>query len=179
VEAYVRYVLGWATIPNIRCKGQLEIDLLAIDPVKLDRYHIETSVSSSSAFSRLTAVVFDPQLLKERTQKPIMRRTLGYFIQNKFGPDAVIERLRDFGFSPDNHVRVVVTWGWTPEAKREADKANIKLWDFRKIMQKIADHIRDKRSYFTDDTLRTIHLFVHALPNGNEGSEEAKPKFTP
>jgi len=56
VEAYVRYVLNWATIPNIRCKGQLEIDLLAIDPVKLDRYHIETSVSSSSAFSRLTGL---------------------------------------------------------------------------------------------------------------------------
>jgi hypothetical protein len=76
VETYVRYVLTWATIPNIRCKGQLEIDLLAIDPVKLDRYHIETSVSSSNAFSRLTAGVFDPQRLKERTQKPKMRRTL-------------------------------------------------------------------------------------------------------
>jgi hypothetical protein len=47
-----------------------------------------------------------------------MRRTLGYFIQNQFSPDAVIERLHDFGFSPNNHVRVVVTWGWTPEARR-------------------------------------------------------------
>jgi hypothetical protein len=27
VEAYVRYVCGWATIPNIKC-GQYEIDLL-------------------------------------------------------------------------------------------------------------------------------------------------------
>ena len=32
VEAYVRYVKGWVTIPNIRCPGQYEIDLLAIDP---------------------------------------------------------------------------------------------------------------------------------------------------
>jgi len=30
VEAYVRYVKDWATIPNIKCKGQFEIDLLAI-----------------------------------------------------------------------------------------------------------------------------------------------------
>ena len=47
VESYVRYVKGWATIPNIRCPRQLEIDLLAIDPVNGQRYHIETSVSIS------------------------------------------------------------------------------------------------------------------------------------
>ena len=45
VEAYVRYVKGWATIPNIKCPGQCEIDLLAIDPLSLDRYHIESGVS--------------------------------------------------------------------------------------------------------------------------------------
>jgi hypothetical protein len=44
VESYVRYVRGWATIPNIKCPGQYEIDLLAIDPVNLDRYHIESGV---------------------------------------------------------------------------------------------------------------------------------------
>ena len=54
VESYVRYVKGWATIPNIRCPRQLEIDLLAIDPVNGQRYHIETSVSISSGFSKLT-----------------------------------------------------------------------------------------------------------------------------
>jgi len=30
VEAYVRYVKGWATISNIKCPGQSETDLLAI-----------------------------------------------------------------------------------------------------------------------------------------------------
>jgi hypothetical protein len=45
VEAYVRYVKGWATIPNIHAKGQYEIDLLAIDPVALTRYHIEGGVT--------------------------------------------------------------------------------------------------------------------------------------
>jgi len=42
VEAYVRYVKGWATIPNIKCGGQKEIDLFAIDPVSGERFHIET-----------------------------------------------------------------------------------------------------------------------------------------
>ena len=45
VESYVRYVRGWATIPNIKCPGQYEIDLLAIDPLNLGRYHIESGVS--------------------------------------------------------------------------------------------------------------------------------------
>jgi hypothetical protein len=51
VEAYVRYVKGWATIPNIKCEGQYEIDLLAIDPVSVNRYHIESGVSVSGGFS--------------------------------------------------------------------------------------------------------------------------------
>ena len=55
VEAYVRYVKGWATIANIRCEGQFEIDLLAIDPVTLGRYHIESGVSISGGYSKLTA----------------------------------------------------------------------------------------------------------------------------
>ena len=44
VDSYVRYLEHCATIPNIRCNGQHEIDLLAIKPVILARYQIETSV---------------------------------------------------------------------------------------------------------------------------------------
>lgn len=174
VESYVRYVRGWATIPNVRCDGQYEIDLLAIDPIKLNRYHIETSVSGSVAYSRLTAKPFDPLLLKQRVQKAKMRRTLGYFIQHKFGTPAIVKRLEDFGFTARNHKKVVVTWAWTPDAKREADAAGVELWDFRKIMCEIADGIRDKRSYFNDDTLRTINLFVRAL--ADEAAESGSVK---
>ena len=60
VEAYVRYVKGWATIPNLRCEGQKEIDLFAIDPVTDERWHIETSVSISSGFSALSNEPFEP-----------------------------------------------------------------------------------------------------------------------
>jgi hypothetical protein len=47
IESYVRYVRRWATIPNVTCEGQHEIDLLAVDPVTHDKYHIESSVSVS------------------------------------------------------------------------------------------------------------------------------------
>src|SRR5438874_13037332 len=42
VESYCRYVKQWFTIPNIKCRGQYEIDLLAVDttsPKKMGRYH--------------------------------------------------------------------------------------------------------------------------------------------
>jgi hypothetical protein len=158
VEAYVRHVKHWATISNIRCDGQYEIDLLAVDPTTLERYHIETSVSGSPVYSRLTAKPFDPVLLKERVQKPKMRRTLGYFVQHKFGTPAVEAKLKEYGFEPGAYAKVVVSWGWTDEAKAAADAEHIQLWDFRDLMREIADSIHGKRSYFTNDTLRTIGL---------------------
>jgi hypothetical protein len=160
VEAYVRYVKRWATIPNIRCDGQFEIDLLAIDPVTDIRYHIETSVSGSLVYSKLTGEVFDPALLKVRVQKPKMRRTLGYFIAQKFGTPAIVQKLAEYGFKEGSYKKVVVTWDWTPDAKTAADTEGIELWDFRKLMRDIAESIRDTRSYFTDDTLRTISLLL-------------------
>jgi len=36
VESYCRYVEQWFTIPNIRCKGQYKIDLLAVDTRRAD-----------------------------------------------------------------------------------------------------------------------------------------------
>jgi hypothetical protein len=159
-------------IPNIRCDGQFEIDLLAIDPVTLTRYHIETIVSGSQAYSKLTGKEFDPALLKMRVQKTKMRQTLGYFIEHKFGTPAVIAKLEECGFEPGSYTKVVVTWDWTAEAKAAADTAGIELWDFRQIMRDIAQSIRDTRSYFTDDTLRTISLFARAI-----GGVEIEPEI--
>ncbi len=162
VEAYARYVKGWATIPNIRCEGQYEIDLLAINPVNLDRYHIETSVSGSQAYSKLTSKDFDATLLKQRVTKAKMRRTLGYFIEQKFGKPQIVAKLRDYGFESNNHTKVVVTWDWTPEAMAAAKEQGILLWSFQTIMHEIEDSLKNKRNYFGDDTLRTINLFVRA-----------------
>jgi hypothetical protein len=43
VESYCRYVKQWFTIPNIKCRGQYEVDLLAVDMTSKStrRYHIE------------------------------------------------------------------------------------------------------------------------------------------
>lgn len=162
VEAYVRYVKGWATIPNVRCAGQNEIDLIAIDPVTLNRYHIETSVSISQGFRRLTAKPFDPTLAKVRVHQASQRRTLGFFIEKKFGAPGVVGRLKDYGFVPGEYGRVIVTWGWDTAAADAADSAGVTLWDFREMIREIATAITGSRQYFADNTLRTLNLFVHA-----------------
>ncbi|MEH3107746.1 MAG: hypothetical protein PGN09_10845 [Sphingomonas fennica] len=176
VEAYVRYVKGWATIPNLRCAGQHEIDLIALDPVSLDRYHIETSVSGSQSFSRLTTKAFDPELYKKPVEKATQRRTLGFFIERKFGPAPVKETLAHYGFVDGNYRNVIVTWDWSSDALELARSAGIELWSFQEIMREIADAIQHQRSYFGDDTLRTINLFVRALAAAETTAQPAPPK---
>ena len=163
VESYCRYVKGWFTISNIKCSGQLEIDLLAVEASSdkgIKRYHIESGVSISVAYSKLTAKQFSPERLKKRVEQAGQRRTLGYFRDRKFGSPEVTAELKKYGFRKGNYSKIIVTWGWTEEAKKQADQAGIILWDFRDIIREIAETFHRTRTYFTDDTLRTIQLFV-------------------
>jgi len=165
VEAYCRYVKGWFTISNIKCSGQYEIDLLAVDVsaiIRPKRYHIESGISISHAYSKLTAKPFSPEKLKQRVKQAGQRRTLGYFRDRKFGSLEVLAELKKYGFKQGNYSKVIVTWGWVEEAKRQADREGIILWDFRDIIREIAETFHVTRTYFTDDTLRTIQLFVKA-----------------
>ncbi len=168
VESYCRYIKQWFTIPNIKCAGQYEIDLLAVDttsPEQLGRYHIECGVSISGSYSKLTAKPFSKEQLRVRVEQAGQRRTIGYFIDRKFGLPEVAMELRKYGFEDSNYRRVIVTWGATSEAEAEAKKEDIELWDFPDLLRQIASAHRDHRTYFTDDTARTIQLFAMATEN--------------
>jgi len=165
VEAYVRHVKGWLTIPNIKCEGQLEIDLLAVDvsdPNAIRRYHIESGVSISGGFSRLTNKPFSNEDLKVRVKQAGQRRTLGYFTERKFAGAGVAEKLKSFGFLPGNYTKVVVSWGWEADVPPAAKQSGVELWDFRDILKEIAEKSRADRTYFTDDTMRTLQLMAMA-----------------
>jgi len=168
VEAYVRYIKKWATIPNIRCKGQFEIDLLAIDPITNKRYHIESGVSVSGGYSKLTSRPFSPEELKKRVKQAEQRRTLGYFAKRKFSSPGVVSALKSYGFKKGKYSKIIVSWGWDADVPEKAKKLGIKLWDFRKILHEIAHEFEDERTYFTDDTLRTLHLFAAAEKHKGE-----------
>ena len=161
VESYCRYVKAWFTTSDLKCAGQYEIDLLAIEVtpnVRIGRYHIESGVSVSGPFPKLTAKPFSSEKLKEGVHKAGQRRTIGYFIHRKFGPPEVVAELARFGFKPGNYTKVIVTWGWEDEAKVEAERNDIVLWDFRQILREIAQTCRGSKAHFGDDTLRTIQL---------------------
>ena len=162
VEAYVRYLKGWFTLPNIRCDGQFEIDLLAIDPVSGERYHIESGVSVSGSYSQLTDKPYSDEDLKTRVKTAGQRRTLGYFVARKFGHPRVVAKLAEYGFPPDAYRKVIVSWSWSAGVKERADEHGIELWDFRRMLGEISRKFSDRRTYFTDDTLRTLHLFALA-----------------
>ncbi len=163
VESYCRYVKQWFTIPNIRCEGQYEVDLLAVDttsPKKLSRYHIECGVSISGSYSKLTAKAFTTEQL--RIRDPGRRRTIGFFLERKFQQAQVLAEIMKYGFVPGNYQRVIVTWGATADAEDVAAKNGVQLWDFRDLVEEIASANRDHRTYFIDDTVRTIQLFAMA-----------------
>jgi hypothetical protein len=165
VESYCRYVKQWFTIPNIRSENQYEIDLLAVDtrsPKRLKRYHIECGVSISGSYSKLTDKPFSTEQLKVRVQQAGQRRTIGFFIDRKFGLPQVAAELRKYGFEGDNYQRIIVTWGATPQAEATAMQHGILLWDFRDLLRQIAHAYREHKTYFTDDTARTIQLFAMA-----------------
>jgi hypothetical protein len=163
VEAYVRYVRGWATIPNLRCDGQKEIDLFAIDPVTDERWHIETSVSISSGFSALTNEPFEPGEHKERVKAASARRKLGFFLAEKFQPVAVEQRLSCLGCAPGKLRRAIVTWDWKAGVREAAAAANVELWSLPALMNEIAKKAREGRAYFADDILRTIDLYARGM----------------
>ena len=155
-----------ATLPNIHCPGQREIDLLAINLASGERFHIETSVSISGVYSRLTDKVFDPILAKQRVQAAGQRRTVGFFVTRKFGDPLVVETLARFGFVDGSYTKVIVSWDWTPGAEAMATANGIVLWSLRNLMTEIASEFRGTRRYFTDDTMRTLHLFDRVTRGG-------------
>ena len=162
VESYCRYIKSWFTISNIKCSGQYEIDLLAIEANpggKIKRFHIESGVSISGAYSKLNDKPFSIERLKKRGEQAGQRRTMGYFIHRKFGTDEILAQLANFGFKNGNYSRIIVSWGWDERGKEKADSSRIILWDFRNILQEIADTCNNTNTYLMDDTLRTIQLF--------------------
>ncbi|WP_152555740.1 hypothetical protein [Ferriphaselus sp. R-1] len=164
VESYCRYVKGWFTIPNLKCQGQYEIDLLAVDTrnPEISRYHIECGVSISGSYSKLTTKAFSTADLKDRVKAAGQRRTLDYFIQRKFEVPEVLDELRNYGYENGNYSRVIVTWGATDEARIKAKACGVEIWYFPDLLTEIAKFHSNNRQYFTDDTARTIQLYAMA-----------------
>jgi hypothetical protein len=88
------------------------------------------------------------------------RRTVGYFVEHKFEPKEVRDKLKEYGIRRGHYSKIIVSWGWDAEAQRVALRRKLVLWDFRDLLDEIAQTIKHTRTYFTDDTMRTLQLFA-------------------
>jgi len=162
VESYVRYVRGWATISNIKCPGQHEIDLLAINPKDMERYHIESSVClPGTGFSKLVNGAFDKEQMKDSNKKPALQRTIGFFIERKFAADGIVQALDTYGFVPGNYHKIIVTWDCEPAARETAKENGIEVWEFPDLVDEIVTMVGHGLQYVMDDTIRALQLFVY------------------
>jgi hypothetical protein len=162
VESYFRFCRNCATMTNIRCSGQHEIDLLAVDLKTGTRYHVESSVHVGAGFSQLTSRPFAPELLHDRNKGPDMRRTLGFFEEIKFSAEDVVKKLAEYGFAPGTYHKVIVTWDCDADVTNAAAQKEIEVLEFPALVDEFTKALGDRRSYMMDDTIRMLQLFTMA-----------------
>jgi len=160
VESYFRFVKGYFTIPNIRCKGQKEIDLIGMKANNgpPERIHVEVSVQTSGEFQKINAKDYSREQKNTRSGSASERVKIGYFIKEKFNNEDVMARLKEYGFEGDNYNKIVVAWGWEKDAELIAKKNGIcPIW-FADILHEMQDKFGKETGYYLDDTIRLLQL---------------------
>ena len=96
VESYFRYVKNYFTIPNLRCSGQKEIDLIGMREGngQVLRIHVEVSVTTSGAYKKINSQPYSEINKKTRSGSASERVKIGYFVDSKFNDANVIASLR-------------------------------------------------------------------------------------
>lgn len=160
VESYFRYVKGYFTIPNLRCGGQKEVDLIGMkgSDGKIVRIHVEVSVSTSGEFKRMNSKPFSETKKRTRSGSASERVKIGYFVNSKFNDPHVLSTLKDYGFYGSNYEKIIVTWDWESTVQPIAAENGITLIRFKEILTEMLDVFGQKKSYFSDDTVRLLQL---------------------
>ena len=154
------------TIPNLRCGGQKEIDLIGMRESngKILRIHVEVSVTTSGVFKKINSQPYSEKNKKTRSGSASERVKIGYFVDSKFNDANVISSLKDYGFAGNNYEKVIVAWDWGPSVVPIAAQNGIKLLRFKEILKEMMDVFGKNRSYFSDDTVRLLQLLKKSDP---------------
>jgi len=140
---------------NIMLEGGKEIDLLAVNPISGEKYHIEVRVTIERGF-RIRMV--DTQTKSGRKH----RRGIDTLDAIKFKPvkDAVKEM-----FGSSEYKKVLVVWDVEDSSVIEQAKSvyNIEIWKISNIMRELIREVKTKP--YRDDVLRTIQLISRRVSN--------------
>jgi hypothetical protein len=148
VDRYMQLVKKCFTMTNVMLEGGKEIDLLAVNPVSGEKYHIEVRVTIEKGF-RIRMV--DTQTRSGRKH----RRGLDTLNAIKFKP--VIDAVTEI-FGTGEYKKVLVVWNVEDESVIERSKNlyNIEIWRISEIMRELILQVGTKS--YRDDVLRTVQL---------------------
>lgn len=130
-------------------EGGKEIDLLAVNPISGEKYHIEVRVTIDKAF-RIRMI--DTQTKSGRKH----RRGLDTLDDIKFKP---VAKAAAGIFGTANYRKVLVVWEVEDESVIEQAKRKpyeIEIWKMSDILSELVKEVKTKG--YRDDVLRTIQL---------------------
>lgn len=152
IEKYFHQVLHCFTMTNIRCGHSKEIDLLAIDPIKNIKYHVEACVSTT----------FPLGYNSTKTKKGKSHRNgIDYLATEKFNHSSVVETVTEL-FGTDQYVKMLVVYSLQEGLDENQFKLDIALKQHILVIC-IGEMIRAlvERAYYMgsrDDVLRLLEL---------------------
>jgi hypothetical protein len=151
VERYMQLVKKCFTMTNVMLGGGKEIDLLAVNPISGEKYHIEVRVTITKGFRiRLK----DTQTKDGRKH----RRGVDTLNEIKFSHPTVAKAVTEI-FGSSDYEKVLVVWEVEDGSVIERAKERpyeIKVWRMSDIMRDLIREVKTKA--YRDDVLRTIQL---------------------
>jgi hypothetical protein len=152
IEKYFQEVLHCFTMTNIRCRNGKEIDLLAIDPIKNQRYHVEARVS--------TAFPLGMDATKTKSGRS-HRNGLDFMIKEKFNHPCVVRKVEEI-FGTDQYFRLLVIYSLRKGLNRNqfkieaATKYNLLIEFIGNMIDELVGRAEFMGS--RDDVLRVLEL---------------------
>jgi hypothetical protein len=135
---------------NVMLEGGKEIDLLAVDPISGEKYHIEVRVATGRGF-RLRLI--DTQTKSGRKH----RRGLDTLNDIKFSHPTVVNAVREI-FGSGEYRKVLVVWDVEDADLVEQARSiySIDVWKMADLMNQLVREVKTKP--YRNDVLRTIQL---------------------
>jgi hypothetical protein len=149
IDRYMQLVKKCFTMTNIMLEGGKEIDLLAVNPISGEKYHIEVRIATRGFRLRL----IDTQTKKGQKH----RRGLDTLNEIKFAHPTVSSAVKEI-FGGVEYKRILVVWA--AEEDNVIEKANsvygIEIWKMSGIIDELMGEVKSRPH--RDDILRTLQL---------------------
>lgn len=138
------------TMTNVMLEGGKEIDLLAVNPISAEKYHIEVRVAIGKGF-RLRLI--DTQTKNGRKH----RRGMDTLNEIKFSHPTVAKAVTEI-FGSSEYRKVLVVWDVEEESVIGQAKSlyDIEVWKMSDLMDELIQEVKTKA--YRDDILRTLQL---------------------